>query len=322
MAIATSLAIAAAATAISAGTSLYGANKARKAAKNAATKRDSIEKDIKNFKFGKNKEGLDNPYANVTNAFANTTNPFSNQRVATGAADRQSQQFDQSQANILDAVVQGGANAGGSATALAQQAAGVNQQISAGLQQQQQRIQGESARGEQQRQQLFNAGEQRRQELVAGGEQYVLGLSEKRDQATLAGLGARIGQQNTLINSANTAESDAYGNIAKSFSSLATAGVTAGVGGGTVGGGGGGGGGNSPFGSNGPSDPRLKENIRRVYTSKSGIPVYQWNYIGGNAIFEGAMSTEVPKEAVIKNFIGKYDGVAYDKIDVNFKEIQ
>ena len=34
------------------------------------------------------------------------------------------------------------------------------------------------------------------------------------------------------------------------------------------------------------------------------------------------MSDEVPTNAVIKNFIGVYDGVDYSKIDVEFKRIK
>ena len=67
----------------------------------------------------------------------------------------------------------------------------------------------------------------------------------------------------------------------------------------------------------GASDPRLKENIDQVGTSPSGLNIYQWNYIGDDRRFQGAMSTEVPEEAVVKNFIDKYDGVNYSMIDVN-----
>ena len=33
------------------------------------------------------------------------------------------------------------------------------------------------------------------------------------------------------------------------------------------------------------------------------------------------MSDEVPQNAVVKNFLGIYDGVDYSKIDVEFKQV-
>ena len=67
------------------------------------------------------------------------------------------------------------------------------------------------------------------------------------------------------------------------------------------------------------SDRRLKENIDRVGTSESGIPIYEFNYIDDNSRWRGVMSDEIPQEAVIENFIGEFDGVDYNLIDVNFE---
>ncbi len=69
------------------------------------------------------------------------------------------------------------------------------------------------------------------------------------------------------------------------------------------------------------SDPRLKENIERIGVSESGIPIYEWDYKDGSGRYQGTMSTDVPKEALAEGLFGGYDGVYYDKIDVEFKRV-
>ena len=61
------------------------------------------------------------------------------------------------------------------------------------------------------------------------------------------------------------------------------------------------------------SDPRLKEDVELVGESPSGIPIYEWKYIGEEGRYQGTMSTLVPAEAVVTNFVGEFDGVDYSK---------
>ena len=68
------------------------------------------------------------------------------------------------------------------------------------------------------------------------------------------------------------------------------------------------------------SDRRLKEDIKLIGYSPSGLNIYSFKYIGGNETYQGAMSNEVPKHAVIKDNNG-YDKVDYSKLDVKFKLI-
>ena len=88
-------------------------------------------------------------------------------------------------------------------------------------------------------------------------------------------------------------------------------------GGGIFGGGGGGGFGggiSSMF-----SDIRLKENIDRVGISESGIPIYEFNYIGDNNRYSGAMAQdliEMDIDAVSMDDSGFYK-VNYNNIDVD-----
>ena len=75
----------------------------------------------------------------------------------------------------------------------------------------------------------------------------------------------------------------------------------------------------------GSSDRRIKKNIFLIGHSPSGLNIYSFEYINkiyGNGIWQGVMSDEVPNDAVIKNFVGKFDGVDYSRIDVEFKKIK
>jgi hypothetical protein len=70
------------------------------------------------------------------------------------------------------------------------------------------------------------------------------------------------------------------------------------------------------------SDRRLKENIKKIGESISGLGIYKFNYIGKAKQYIGAMADEVMKvvpEAVVTMPNGFY-GVKYNLIDVDFKE--
>ena len=70
------------------------------------------------------------------------------------------------------------------------------------------------------------------------------------------------------------------------------------------------------------SDIKLKKNINYIDTSKSGINVYEYNYIWSKKRYRGVMAQELLEsnpEAVGKRF--GYYTVDYNKIDVNFERI-
>jgi len=86
-------------------------------------------------------------------------------------------------------------------------------------------------------------------------------------------------------------------------------------GGGSTGGVGSIGGGGSQF-----SDIRLKTDIKSIGTSPSGIPMYQFKYVWGDEVYQGAMAQdllETHPHAVVMKPNGYY-GVNYDEIDVDF----
>ena len=72
------------------------------------------------------------------------------------------------------------------------------------------------------------------------------------------------------------------------------------------------------------SDPAMKENVKLVGESPSGLNVYQFTYkpgLGPEGVYEGVMSNEIPSEAVLK-VDGEFDRVFYNKIDVEFKKVK
>jgi len=71
------------------------------------------------------------------------------------------------------------------------------------------------------------------------------------------------------------------------------------------------------------SDRRLKENIKKIGESISGLNIYKYNYIGKAKKYIGAMADEVMQvkpEAVVTMDNG-YLGINYSLIDVDFKEV-
>ena len=71
------------------------------------------------------------------------------------------------------------------------------------------------------------------------------------------------------------------------------------------------------------SDRRVKENIKKIGESISGLGIYKFNYIGQAKQYIGAMADEVIK--VVPEAVGTmsngYLGVNYNLIDVTFKEV-
>ena len=71
------------------------------------------------------------------------------------------------------------------------------------------------------------------------------------------------------------------------------------------------------------SDRRQKNNIKLIGKSKSGLNIYSFQYINkkfGEGVYQGVMSDEIPKDAVVKHKDG-FDRVDYSKLDVEFKLI-
>ena len=312
-------------TAVSAGVKIYQANKNAKLAKKNAAKAKSKE-EIERAKLEKEKEEyksmkFENPYTNMENMYEDLT-------VNQQEAQFQAQQGQQQRANIMQGLqgAAGGSGIAGLAQSMAQQGQLQTQQMSASIGQQEARNQALSAGAATNIQSAERKGQQLVQEHEAGKQATLLGMQ----MGTTSGANAASQQAQANQMQAEMALNQSYADGASSV-----AGAYAGGAGGM---GGGGGGGNSlPQGhyehadaghgatydpNKDYSDRKLKKNIKKISKSPSGLNIYSFEFKDskyGKGVFQGVMSNEVPKKAVIKK--DGYDMVDYSKLDVEFKQI-
>lgn len=253
-----------------------------------------------------NRQEIINPFSGMANLSDMVSNPMANLQVATEAAEFQAEESDIALANTLDTLRATGAGAGG-ATALAQGALRSKRGVAASIAQQEAQNAMARAQGEQSAMAMRINEARRMQSMQAQGRQYVFETQENRDMAQLDRLaGLQTGYETNAANARAQRDQiwgQAIPNAISSGLNLYMAGQ--------AGAGGGGGGGNT-------SDRRLKNNIKLVGYSPSGLKIYNFSYIGDNKVYQGVMSDEIPQHAVIKGDDG-YDKVYYDKIDVEFK---
>lgn len=176
---------------VSALGSLFGAGKARRAARRAREQAAALNKQITNLE--NNRQSVINPYENVKDLSSMVTNPFANLQVATKAAEIQGAETDISLATTLDTLRATGAGAGG-ATALAQAAARSKAGIAAGIEKQEAQNTQLRAKGEQQMQMLQMREAARVQGAEAQGKAFKFGAQEKRDMAKLNRLAGQADQ--------------------------------------------------------------------------------------------------------------------------------
>jgi len=82
-------------------------------------------------------------------------------------------------------------------------------------------------------------------------------------------------------------------------------------------------GGISAYAAIAASDYELKENIEHVGKSASGIGVYEFNYIGENTRYRGAMAQEVMTQVpeAVSEMDNGYLSINYDLLDVNMEKV-
>ena len=181
--------------AISGGASLisglFGAGRARRAARRARRESAALERRISNVEA--NRQAVIDPYANVKDLSNMISNPFQNLQVATEAAEMRAREQDLSLATTLDTLRATGASAGG-ATALAQAASRSKANIAADIAKQEAANTRLRAQGEQQMQQLQLREAGRVQQARAQGAAFKFSAQEKRDNQLLNRLAAK--QQN------------------------------------------------------------------------------------------------------------------------------
>lgn len=303
---------------ISAGASIFGAVSAGKRAKRAQKEKTRLTGELDTLE--RNRQSIINPYEGVTDLSAMVSdlssiasNPFDSLSVSTAGAEMQAEQTDLALANTLDTLRSTGASAGG-ATALARMALESKKGISASIEMQeannnQLRAQGEqnlqaTKLSEAKRVQGALMGEAGRiQQADVSGKEFVYSEKERRQteqlnrkQAQITGQAQAAAQarsdQSAAISSGLTAAGDITGAlIAKSATP--------------------------------PSDRRLKNSIKIIGVSESGLKIYSFKYnntVHGKGTYQGVMSDEIPQEAVIKHSDG-FDRVDYSLLDVDFKQI-
>ena len=283
-----------------AGSAVGSANQASRNRKRA----EKLGRDLASLEAERDATPIVNPYENIEDLSGMISNPAANLQVGVKAAEFQRDESDISLATTLDTLRTTGAGAAG-ATAIAQAALRSKQGVAATIEQQEMANERLRAEGEFQAQRARMAEMQRLQQAQVMGDQFVFTIGEQRMSERMNRL---AGLQAGAISARQSALAGMYG----SLGALGGAAVGA-AGTGTFGSGGGGGQG---------SDRRLKQDIEFLRLSPSGLKIYSFKYKKQEGVYEGVMSDEVPANAVIKNFIGIYDGVDYSKIDVEFKRIK
>ena len=285
-----------------------------------------------------NRQAIIDPSTYISDLSGQLSNPFANLQVATEAAEMQAQQTDISLASSLDTLRATGAGAGG-VTALAQAALRSKQGVAASIAQQEARNAFYRAQGQQQLEQARIKEQQRVQTAQAQGAQFVFGAREAREMQRLNRLSAQLSsasQQEAAYTS------QMMGGIGQAIGGLGSFAMAGGFGSGN----------NSNTSSGGSninfealgsgstfnpdvtvggmldsyysSDRRLKKNIKLIGYSPKGLKIYAFEYIDsalGKGVYQGVMSDEISKNAVIKDING-FDKVDYSKLDVEFKLIK
>lgn len=209
------------------------------------------------------------------------TNLSKNLTVDTTSTDRLTDLSNRQLGSTLDIMQQSGAITGGSMQRLYQQQQDQQSNIMADLSRQVKQNQMMELQGEQNLQQQQMQGKMQQQDMILKGKQDQRNLQYQKSQGLMA---LEAGTRDAAF-----AREQSYRSmIAKFF-----------------------------------SDRRLKENISLVGQSTSGINIYTFEYINksfGEGKYQGVMSDEIPRDAVIKTSKG-YDMVDYSKLDVEFIKI-
>ena len=255
------------------------------------------ERDAANADMGEQMEAwedtkMENPYAGVKNPYADMENVYEDQTVNLKAAEFEREQSQQNMSNIMNTMqgAAGGSGIAGLAQVLANQGAKQAQQASISIGNQEQANQ-TRARGEAGRlQQLDVEGEQKRDMLEREGKkmQETFAL-EKQDKMLGFSMDRAAAAQAEIDNA--EAQTNQF--------------VTGALGG---------------IGKMALSDIRLKENINKTGVSKSGIPIYTFNYKNDNQLWSGTMAQDLlsmGREDAVTIMGNGYYGVYYDMIDVD-----
>ena len=260
--------------------------------------------------------GAQNMFAGAQNQFANLENTAEDLTVNTQQADFEREQFQQSQANLLQNLsgAAGGSGVAGLAQSLANAGANQARQASASIGQQESQNRAlaaqQAASNQMASAQGAQSAEMARMQGAASQQQMVMQGAANQQQMQLEGA-AR--QQDAVLQGAQSQRELEYQKIqglmsleagmAESAQASADA--------------------NKSWWQKTFSDRRLKKDIKLLGLSPNGIKIYSFKYIDpniGEGTYQGVMSDEIPQNAVVKHVSG-YDMVDYSKLDVEFIKI-
>ena len=264
--------------------------KNQKAIEDAQKEYDAQMTAFKQQEFTNVFQDVTNPMQNLQTNFENT---FEDLTVNQQQANFEKQMAQQQQANVLDAISQGGGFSAGNIQALANQAQQGAARASASIGQQEAANQRLAAQGAADKQRMEAAA----QEKVLGGaaQAQAMRLQGEADkqQFELDKQATLLGMSQQRLGSAQDAESARKGRIASTISNIF-------------------------------SDKRLKENIKKTGISPSGIPIYEFSYIGNKNVYSGTMAQDL-LDLGIKNSVNEINGyytVNYNNIDVDMRLIR
>jgi hypothetical protein len=225
----------------------------------------------------------------TSNLYANQENAYEDLTVNTQQADMMAQQNQATQANIMGGMAgaAGGSGIAALAQSMANQGSQQAQQASASIGQQEAANQAKAAGGAMSLQQSELAGATASRQMEVDKGSFLFDQSSQR-----------LGAAKEATAQATEAIYSGVGQMGEAAGSAMDMGM--------------------PM-----SDRRLKKNIKLIGRSPSNLRIYVFEYIKkkhGQGIFQGVMSDEIPKHAVIKHSDG-YDRVDYSKLDVEFKQI-
>jgi dihydroxyacetone kinase len=213
-------------------------------------------------------------------------------------AEFASQQFAQSQSNIMSGLrgAAGGSGIAALAQSLAQQGQLAAQKSAAGIGQQEASNQAKVAAEASKMQTQERQGAADVATRIASGAQQAQALDLRKTQQLFENAANEHNTAQAKADAANMQKNQAIGDA-----------ISGGIG---------------IIGQLAGSDRKLKKNIKLIGKSPSGLNIYAFEYINklfGTGIYQGVMSDEIPINAVINN--GKFDMVDYSKLDVEFKQI-
>ena len=271
-----------------------------------AKKAEGLEADAKKARDGFREDlaimNMTNPFEGMQNQFAGMENTMEDLTVNQKEAEFASQQFAQSQSNIMSGLrgAAGGSGIAALAQQLAQQGQIAAQKSAAGIGQQEANNQMAMAREASNLQTRERQGAADVAKQIAAGEQTAQMQNMQKTKALLQDASSEYQHYQKQAAEANAMKNEAIGQaIPQAIPLIPKIGQALGL-----------------------SDRRFKKNIKLIGKSPNGINIYAFEYINklfGEGVYQGVMSDEVPTNAVINN--GNFDIVDYSKLDVEFKQI-